>query len=147
MKLSKLLGADVGINYKTEDFSKRVKAETKGKGVDIILDGSGIEHFQKNLDCLARGGSLVVLGAKVGGLVDIDLSVLMKKDITIIGVDMQNLSFANRHRLLSDAVAKFWPLIEAGYIKPIIGKIFTFTEAVKEHIEPWRRIVFQENCC
>ncbi|CAH1415754.1 unnamed protein product [Lactuca virosa] len=55
LKACKELGADVGINYKTEDFVARVKEETGGKGVDVILDNIGGAYFQKNLESLGAG--------------------------------------------------------------------------------------------
>ncbi|XP_073035594.1 uncharacterized protein [Primulina eburnea] len=128
LKLCKMLGAQVCINYEKEDFCKRVKAETGEKGVDIILDVSGRDHFKKNLDCLARGGSLVILGHKFGDEVDIDLSFLAKKDVSVIGADTRKL-----HLFQTKFLSKFWPLIEAGHVKPIIGKIFTFSEAAEAH--------------
>ncbi|XP_073147316.1 uncharacterized protein [Henckelia pumila] len=126
LRYCKMLGADVCINYKKEDFCKRVKAETGEKGMDIILDVSGIENLQKNMGCLARGGSLVISGFKIGSQVDLDIFSLMKKDISIIDC-------VGMRRLWSNVAAKIWPLIEAGHIKPIIGKIFTFNEAAEGH--------------
>ncbi|XP_073144977.1 uncharacterized protein [Henckelia pumila] len=134
LRICKLLGAEVCINYEKEDFCKRVKAETGETGVDIILDVSGKDHFQKNMDCLAKGGSIVVSGYKISSWVDVDLSSLMKKDTSIKGVDLRTIDILNESdQLWSDVEAKFWPLIEDGHIKPIIGKIFSFTEAAKAH--------------
>ncbi|XP_073125504.1 uncharacterized protein [Henckelia pumila] len=111
LQLCKTLGAEVCINYREEDFCKRVKAETGGKGVDVILDDSERDHFKKNVDCLARSGSLVFLGHKIGSWVNVDLSILMKKDIKIKGVDLQYLGYGEMMRLWSDVEAKIWPLI------------------------------------
>ncbi|XP_073031303.1 uncharacterized protein [Primulina eburnea] len=133
LRYCKMLGADVCINYRKEDFCKCAKAETGGKGVNIILDVSGRDNFQKNMDCLARGGSLVISGFKTGSLVELDLSSLMKKDISVIGADIWNLNHRRMSQLWSDVAEKIWPLIENGRIKPIIGKIFTFAEAADAH--------------
>ncbi|XP_073154106.1 uncharacterized protein [Henckelia pumila] len=127
------LGAQVCINYKKEDFSKRVKAETGEKGVDIVLDVDDRDHFQKNLDCLAIGGSLVILGFKNENQINIDISVLVKKDINVIGGDLENLSSARIGSLFSEAGARFWPLIEGGHMRPVIGKVFRFSEAAEAH--------------
>ncbi|XP_073274547.1 uncharacterized protein [Primulina huaijiensis] len=133
LRYCKMLGADVCINYRKEDFCKCAKAETGGKGVNIILDVSGRDNFQKNMDCLARGGSLVISGFKTGSLLELDLSSLMKKDISVIGADIRNLNDIRMSQLWSDVAEKIWPLIENGRIKPIIGKIFTFAEAAEAH--------------
>ncbi|XP_073125952.1 uncharacterized protein [Henckelia pumila] len=102
-------------------------------GVDVILDDSERDHFKKNVDCLARSGSLVVLGHKIGSWVNVDLSILMKKDIKIKGVDLQYLGYGEMMRLWSDVEAKIWPLIEEGHIEPVIGRAFTFNEAAEAH--------------
>ncbi|XP_073143679.1 uncharacterized protein [Henckelia pumila] len=133
LRICQRLGADVCINYKKEDFCKRVKAETGEKGVDIILDASGRDYFQNNMDCLAEGGSVVISGHKIGSRVDVDLSFLVKKGISIIGADVANISYLEREQIWYDVAAKFWPLIEDGHIEPIIGKIFSFTEVAEAH--------------
>ncbi|XP_073145157.1 uncharacterized protein [Henckelia pumila] len=102
-------------------------------GVDIILDASGRADFRKNLDCLAKGGSLVVLGSNCGSWVDIDLSVLMDKDINVIGGDLRNIFYSKIRSIFHDAAAKIWPLIQAGHIKLIIGKEFSFSEATEAY--------------
>ncbi|XP_073158480.1 uncharacterized protein [Henckelia pumila] len=108
-------------------------AETRERGVDFILDASGKAHFQKNLDCLAIGGSLVVLGYNSGSQVNIDFSVLMHKDINFIGGDLRYLFYAKVESIFSDAAAKIWPLIESVLIKPVIGKAFSFSEATEAY--------------
>ncbi|XP_075499920.1 uncharacterized protein LOC142538489 [Primulina tabacum] len=133
LRICQRLGAEVCINYRKEDVCKRVKAETGEKGVDIILDVCGRDHFQKNMDCLAKGGSLVISGHEIGSRMDIDLSFLMKKGISIIGADVRSIDLFERRRLWSDVAATLWPLIEDGHIKPIIGKIFSFDEAAEAH--------------
>ncbi|XP_073145719.1 uncharacterized protein [Henckelia pumila] len=132
--LYKMLGAEVCINYKEQDFYKSVRAETGERGVDIILDASGSAHFQKNLDCLAQGGSLVILGCNSGSRVKIDLSVLMHKDVKVIGGDLRYQFPTDLVSIFSKAAAKIWPLIESEHIKPKIGKTFSFAEATEAFI-------------
>lgn len=133
LQLYKMLGAEVCINYKKQDLCKCVKTETGEKGVDVILDTSGRADFQKNLDCLAIGGSLVVLGSNSGSPTNIDLSVLMHKNINVLGGDLRHLFYANVESIFSDAAAKIWPLIENGHIKPVIGREFSFSEATEAY--------------
>ncbi|XP_073128887.1 uncharacterized protein [Henckelia pumila] len=134
LQLYKMLGAEVCINYNKEDFCERVKTSREKAGVNVILDVSHRDHFQKNLDCLAVGGTLISLGLKSNvHRIDIDLSILMKKDINVIGVDLRRQSFMAIESILSDAVGKLWPLIEAGHIKPIIGKVFNFSHATEAY--------------
>ncbi|GJV86231.1 quinone oxidoreductase PIG3 [Tanacetum coccineum] len=73
----KELGADVGINYKTEDYDARVKEETGGKGVDVIPDNIGGSYFQKNLESLAIDGRLFIIGFMGGVKTEANISLLL----------------------------------------------------------------------
>jgi NADPH:quinone reductase-like Zn-dependent oxidoreductase len=79
------LGADGGINYKTEDFVERVKALTDGKGVDVILDIVGGPYVNKNLEALGRDGRLFILGLQGGPKGEINLGPIIAKRLTITG--------------------------------------------------------------
>ena len=67
------LGADVAINYREEDFVERIGAETDGAGVDVILDNMGASYLPRNVDALAMGGRLIVLGLQGGRKGELDL--------------------------------------------------------------------------
>ncbi|XP_073298125.1 uncharacterized protein [Primulina huaijiensis] len=144
--LCKMLGADVCINYKKQDFPERVNAETGGKGVDIIVDVNGRDYFRRNVDCLAIDGSLVSLGAKSGRCADIEISVLGAKDIRVVGGGGELLRLTSERLgwLLSNVAVRFWPLIEAGSVRPIIGAIFSFSQAAEAH-RALEESVFQAN--
>src|SRR5688572_4515066 len=79
----KELGADIAINYRTEDFAQRIEQETGGKGVDVILDMVGGDYTPKNLQCLAVEGRLVQISTLKGAKVEINISALMVKRQTI----------------------------------------------------------------
>jgi NADPH:quinone reductase-like Zn-dependent oxidoreductase len=73
------LGAEVGINYRDEDFVERVREETDGGGVDVVLDNMGAKYLARNLDALAVGGRLVSIGMQGGTKAELDLGALMRK--------------------------------------------------------------------
>ncbi|KAF9588909.1 hypothetical protein IFM89_017140 [Coptis chinensis] len=78
------LGADVCINYKTEDFAARVTEETGGRGVDVILDNIGGPYFQKNLNSLSIDGRLFLLGFQGGPVAsDINLAFILARRLTV----------------------------------------------------------------
>ncbi|KAL4274900.1 hypothetical protein AHAS_Ahas20G0053400 [Arachis hypogaea] len=80
------IGADVCINYKTEDFVARVKEETGGQGVDVILDCMGASYYQRNLDSLNFDGRLFIIGFQGGTSTQTDLRTLFAKRLTVQGV-------------------------------------------------------------
>uniref|UniRef100_A0ACD5ZBS6 Uncharacterized protein n=1 Tax=Avena sativa TaxID=4498 RepID=A0ACD5ZBS6_AVESA len=71
------LGADVCINYKTEDFVQRIKEETNGKGVDVILDNMGGSYLQRNLNSLAVDGRLFIIGFMGGTVTEVNLQPML----------------------------------------------------------------------
>ncbi|KAF3961084.1 hypothetical protein CMV_014257 [Castanea mollissima] len=83
LAVCKDLGADVCINYKTEDFVKRVKEETGGKGVDVILDHIGASYLKQNLESLNFDGRLFIIGTVGGSVTEVDLRALLSKRLTV----------------------------------------------------------------
>ncbi|XP_062154094.1 uncharacterized protein LOC133862317 isoform X2 [Alnus glutinosa] len=79
----KKLGADVCINYKRQDFVKRVKEETGGQGVDVILDPMGASCLMRNIESLNVDGRLFIFGTMGGSDAKIDLRVLLARRLTV----------------------------------------------------------------
>ncbi|XP_047327287.1 quinone oxidoreductase PIG3-like [Impatiens glandulifera] len=77
------IGADICINYKTEDFVARVKEETQGKGVDVILDNIGAAYFQQNINCLNFNGRLFIIGFMGGTVTELNITSLFAKRLTV----------------------------------------------------------------
>ncbi|HEV7870405.1 MAG TPA: NAD(P)H-quinone oxidoreductase, partial [Modestobacter sp.] len=77
------LGAEVAINYRDEDFVDRVKEATGGAGVDVILDNMGAKYLARNVDALAVGGRLVVIGMQGGTKAELDLGRLLGKRASV----------------------------------------------------------------
>ncbi len=79
------LGATEAINYKTADFEKEIGRLTGGRGVDVILDMVGGSYTPKNLRILARDGRVVHINHSEGAKVEIDLSLVVARHLTITG--------------------------------------------------------------
>ncbi|GMY37249.1 quinone oxidoreductase PIG3-like [Fagus crenata] len=129
----KNLGADVCINYKTEDFVKRVKEETDGKGVDVILDHIGASYFRQNLESLNFDGRLLVIGSMGGSVTEVDLRALISKRITVQGTKLRNRSAENKAVIISEVEKNVWPAIEERWVKPVIYKYFPLSDAAEAH--------------
>lgn len=129
----KELGADVGINYKTEDFVARVKEETGGKGVDVILDNIGGSYFQKNLESLAIDGRLFIIGFMGGVKTEANISLLLAKRLTVQGAGLRTRSLEKKAEIVSEVEKNVWPAIAQGKVKPVVYKYLPLSEAGEGH--------------
>jgi NADPH2:quinone reductase len=89
-KFCEELGANKAINYKTQNFKDEINRLTDGKGVDVILDMIGGDYTPNNLQCLANDGRLVMINTMKGKDVQVDLSLVMRKRLTITGSTLRN---------------------------------------------------------
>nr|CAN83618.1 hypothetical protein VITISV_008189 [Vitis vinifera] len=133
LAVCKDLGADVCINYKTEDFVARVKEETGGKGVDVILDNIGGAYFQRNIDSLNVDGRLFIIGFQGGTVAEVNLSGLLARRLTVQAAGLRNRSLENKAAIVSEVEKNVWPAIVAGKVKPVVYKYFPLTEAAEAH--------------
>ncbi|KAJ9690329.1 hypothetical protein PVL29_012798 [Vitis rotundifolia] len=133
LAVCKDLGADVCINYKIEDFVARVKEETGGKGVDVILDNIGGAYFQRNIDSLNVDGRLFIIGFQGGTVAEVNLSSLLARRLTVQAAGLRNRSLENKAAIVSEVEQNVWPAIAAGKVKPVVYKYFPLTEAAEAH--------------
>lgn len=120
------LGADVAINYNTEEFVDIIN--TQG-GVDVILDMVGGDYVQKNLDIVRTDGRICNIAYQKGSNVKVNLIKLMLKRATLTGSTLRARS-NDEKRVIRDAVENdFWPAVVSGVIKPVIDSIFPLSQA------------------
>ncbi|RKD90407.1 NAD(P)H-quinone oxidoreductase [Mangrovibacterium diazotrophicum] len=123
------LGADLCINYKTQDFEEVLK----NSGVDVILDMIGGPYFEKNLHVLNEDGRLVYINAESGKDVSLDIWQMMVKRLSISGSTLRGREYEYKKRLAEEVLKYVWPLIENGKFKPIVYKAYSYTDVVQAH--------------
>ncbi|KAF2305104.1 hypothetical protein GH714_001804 [Hevea brasiliensis] len=133
LAVCKELGADVCINYKTEDFVARVKEETGGKGVDVILDCMGAAYFQRNLDSLNFDGRLHIIGLMGGAVTEFNLGSLFAKRLTVQATGLRMRSPENKAEIVNEVEKNVWPAVVAGKVKLLVYKQFPLSEAAEAH--------------
>ncbi|MCF2496254.1 NAD(P)H-quinone oxidoreductase [Dyadobacter chenhuakuii] len=124
------LGADICINYKTDDFEEKLKNE----GIDVILDMVGGDYIPKNIRLLREDGRLVFINTMKGGKLEgteVDFGMIMKKRLTITGSTLRNRSDEFKTALAKEIRANVWPIIESGDFKTVIAAQFPLNEASK----------------
>ena len=127
------LGAERGINYKTEDFVEVVKAATNGKGVDVIIDMVAGEYVGREISCLADDGRLVIIALLGGASGKVDFGQILRRRLTITGSTLRPRPVAFKQMIADKLHQKVWPLIETGKIKPVIFKTFSLEQADQAH--------------
>jgi NADPH:quinone reductase len=126
------LGADAGINYRTQDLTAEAMKITGGKGVNVVFENIGDpELFPKALAALARQGRLVTAGAHAGGKVELDLHRLYLNQITIVGKPGSSPDD-------TDASLK---AAAAGRLKVLIDRVLPLSKAADAHALVMRREV------
>ncbi len=127
------LGADVAINYRDEDFEQRVREETGGAGVDVVLDNMGASYLPRNLASLAVGGRLIVLGLQGGRQGALDLGVLLAKRATVHAAALRSRPLAEKAAIVAETQHAVWPLVEAGTVRPVVDRVLTLEDAAEAH--------------
>jgi NADPH2:quinone reductase len=127
------LGADLGVNYRTEDFVQQTIAATDGRGADVILDMVGGDYVERNYAAAAVDGRIVQIAYLQGQKATVDLRPLMQKRLVHTGSTLRPRSSAEKGVIADDLRVRVWPLLEAGRCKPIIDSVFPLPEAAKAH--------------
>ena len=127
------LGAVRGINYRTEDFVEVMRAQTGGKGVDVILDMVAGSYVPRNLDIAALEGRVVVISLLGGSRAEINMGLILTKRLTLTGSTLRARTVAQKAEV-ADAVHKnIWPMLSAGRVRPVIHATFPLAEAAEAH--------------
>ena len=125
------LGADMAINYKTQDFVEELKS--RNIAPNLILDMVGGDYVARNLRCVAMHGRIVNIAFQKGSKVDVDLLPIMIKRLTLTGSTLRPRSVAEKAEIAQALEKKVWPLFVVGKCKPVIFKTFPLAEAAEAH--------------
>lgn len=127
------LGADLAVDYKTQDFVEEVKAFTDGEGVDIVLDMVSGDYVARNIECLAEDGRHVTI-AVLGGLkAEINMATVMRKRLSLTGSTLRPRSDEFKAMLADEIYNYAWPLFADASIAPVMDQTFPLAEAAAAH--------------
>ncbi|MCZ4053289.1 NAD(P)H-quinone oxidoreductase [Oxalobacter sp. OxGP1] len=125
------LGAERCVNSTTENFAEYIRQATNGRGVDVILDIIGAAVLDKEIDCLADEGRLVLIAYLGGRLGTVDLAQIVHRQLMVTGSTLRPRSNDFKAEIAANLRKHVWPLIEAGKIKPVIYRVFPLAEAMQ----------------
>jgi NADPH:quinone reductase-like Zn-dependent oxidoreductase len=123
LEAAKRLGADIGINYNTQDFVAEARALTQKRGVDVVIEHIGGEVFVGSIRAVRNGGRVVTCGATAGFHPAIDLRHIFFRQIEVLGSTM-----ASKADLL--AVLGH---VSAGRLEPVVHQVLPLVRAAQAH--------------
>lgn len=128
LELARSLGADQAFLSSDPRLESKVRQVT-GKGVDLLMELVGGEGFAQSLRMLAPRGRLLVIGSASQQQAMLRPVELMKKNLSVIGVWLVPF-LADREAML-EATQFLTPLLAAGHVKPVVGRVFPLEEAAQ----------------
>jgi NADPH2:quinone reductase len=127
------LGAERGINYRSEDFVEVVKSLTGGKGANVVLDMVAGPYVNRELQCLADDGRLVIIALLGGATGEINFGEVLRRRLVITGSTLRPRPVTFKRHIAQQLRTQVWPLLESGRIKPVIYKTFSLEQAADAH--------------
>ena len=127
------LGADVVIDYATEDFVAATQAATDGRGADVILDIMGASYVERNIEALATDGRLVVIGLQGGRRGELNLGALLTKRASIIAPLLRPRPADQKTAIVNGVREHLWPVVESGRIRIVVHARVPMPDASAAH--------------
>jgi NADPH:quinone reductase len=129
------LGAARAIDYHEEDFVAAVREETRGEGVDVILDIIGGDYLPRNVECLRLNGRLIQIGLMGGSKATLDLRAVLQKRLTVTGSTLRARTPAEKGLIARELERAVWPVIERGEVGPVVHATYPLERAAEAHRE------------
>lgn len=133
LDVARSLGVGSLINYRDQDFVAEIRAATGGRGVDVILDVVGAGYLARNIEALATGGRLVVIGLQGGARAELDLAALMGKRASVAGTTLRSRPVEEKTAIMRAVQENVWPLVTSGAVRPFVDRTFPLEEVTDAH--------------
>lgn len=127
------LGAHHAINYKSQDFVAEGKRLTQGKGVDVVLDMVAGDYVEREVECLAEDGRLVIIAVQGGIKSGFNAGLVLRRRLTITGSTLRPRPVAFKGAIAQALREHVWPLLAAGQVRPVIHSTFAAADAASAH--------------
>ncbi|UKJ63495.1 NAD(P)H-quinone oxidoreductase [Cellulosimicrobium cellulans] len=127
------LGASLAVDHREEDFVAAVRDASGGHGADVVLDVVGAAYLPRNLEVLATGGRLVVIGMQKGRRAELDLGLLLARRATVAGTTLRARPPAEKARIVHEVLTHVWPMVEDGRVRPVVHARLPLEEAARAH--------------
>jgi NADPH:quinone reductase-like Zn-dependent oxidoreductase len=110
-----------------------VRTATGNVGADVILDIVGASYLDRNVQALAPGGRLVVIGLQGGLKAELNIGALLSKRGSIIATALRARSVEEKAAIVTAVREHVWPLIGSGLVRPVVHARLPMSEAAQAH--------------
>ena len=128
LERTKALGLDHGIDTSRDDFANAVQVASQGRGADVVIDLLGGIALERNIAALASKGRLVLVGLLGGSDAPLDLNLMLRKRLTIVGTTLRARPLEEKIAATQRFAAQVVPWLERGLVRPIVDSAFAFSE-------------------
>ncbi|KAF0845208.1 putative PIG3 family NAD(P)H quinone oxidoreductase [Nocardia caishijiensis] len=128
------LGADTLINYREDDFVEVVTAEYGG--ADVILDIMGAGYLARNVEALAEGGDLTIIGLQSGSTAELDLGSMLFKRASVHVTNLRRRPTEgpdSKAEIIAALRERLWPLIAEGEVTPVVSAEIPIVDVARAH--------------
>jgi len=133
LERARQLGLDVPVDASTGNWVDGLIAAIGNEQIHAILDLVGGPYLDGNLRVLAQRGRIIVVGLTAGSRAELDMGTLLRKRLKMIGTVLRARSLEEKIALARDAASHLIPLFDAGKLRPVVDRVFSFAEIRAAH--------------
>ena len=150
LERAKPLGLDHAIDASREDFAAAIRSQTQGAGVAVVIDLLGATALAGNLDSLSSRGRLVLVGLLGGSNAPLDLNLMLRKRLTIVGTTLRARPLEEKIAATRRFAEQVVPWLERGTVRPVVDSVYAFedvqaAQARMESNEVFGKVILEIN--
>ena len=133
LKRAKQLGLEMGIDASREDWVSQIEKSIGVDRIHAILDLVGAPYLDANLRLLGLRGRMVVVGLTAGAQGQLNMGVLLRKRLTMVGTVLRARPIEEKIALAREFSERIIPFFESGRLRPVIDRVFSFADIRAAH--------------